>query len=160
MAALPDITASPRIPDNPPARPARFLHGSIMRHVITMAGTGAIGLMAVFAVDLLNFFYISKLHNPALTGAIAFSTSISYLQISVSIGLTIGLGACIGRLLGAHQHDEARRIGSAFLAVMVAMATILGLITAIFAPEFLSLLGAKGIALTQAIYMNHFLFIK
>lgn len=150
MAALPDITASPRIPDNPPARPARFLHGSIMRHVITMAGTGAIGLMAVFAVDLLNFFYISKLHNPALTGAIAFSTSISYLQISVSIGLTIGLGACIGRLLGARQHDEARRIGSAFLAVMVAMATILGLITAIFAPEFLSLLGAKGIALTQA----------
>ncbi|GBR44535.1 Na+ driven multidrug/antimicrobial extrusion protein MatE [Neokomagataea tanensis NBRC 106556] len=150
MAPAPDITAAPRIPDNSPVRPARFVHGNIMRHVITMAGTGAIGLMAVFAVDLLNFFYISKLHNPALTGAIAFSTSISYLQVSVSIGLTIGLGACIGRLIGARQHDEARRIGSAFLAVMVGMAIILGVITAVFAPEFLRVLGAKDVALNQA----------
>nr|WP_240775385.1 MULTISPECIES: MATE family efflux transporter [Neokomagataea] len=121
-----------------------------MRHVITMAGTGAIGLMAVFAVDLLNFFYISKLHNPALTGAIAFATSISYVQISVAIGLTIGLGACIGRLIGARQHDEARRMASAFLAVMVALALVLGLTTAIFAPNFLRMLRADGNALDQA----------
>ncbi|GBR53897.1 Na+ driven multidrug/antimicrobial extrusion protein MatE [Neokomagataea thailandica NBRC 106555] len=150
MSPAPHITASPRIPDNPPIRPARFVHGSIMRHVITMAGTGAIGLMAVFAVDLLNFFYISKLHNPALTGAIAFATSISYVQISVAIGLTIGLGACIGRLIGARQHDEARRMASAFLAVMVALALVLGLTTAIFAPNFLRMLRADGNALDQA----------
>ena len=38
---------------------ARFVTGNIMRHVMVMAGTGAIRLMAAFAVDLLNPFYIS-----------------------------------------------------------------------------------------------------
>ncbi|KXV45172.1 multidrug transporter, partial [Gluconobacter japonicus] len=126
-----------------------------MRHVITMAGTGAIGLMAVFAVDLLNYFYISHLHDPALTAAIAFATSLSYVQISVSIGMTIGLGACIGRLIGARQHAEARRLASAFIAVMVAIAAVLGLLTAIFATPLLQLLGARGTALQSAATFLH-----
>lgn len=57
-----------------------------------MAGTGAIGLMAVFVVDLLNLFYIAWLGNPALTAAIGFSGVVSYVQIAVSIGLSIGIG--------------------------------------------------------------------
>ena len=131
------------------------MQGSIMRHVITMAGTGAIGLMAVFAVDLLNYFYISHLHNPALTAAIAFATSLSYVQISVSIGMTIGLGACIGRLIGARQHAEARRLASAFIAVMVAIAAVLGILTAVFATPLLQLLGAQGAALQNAATFLH-----
>jgi hypothetical protein len=44
----------------PTADEARFVTGSIMRHVVVMAGTGAIGLIAVFAVDLLNLFYAHR----------------------------------------------------------------------------------------------------
>lgn len=72
---------------------ARFVHGNIMRHVVTMAGTGAIGLMSVFFVDLLNFFYISHLNDSTLTAAIAFATSLGYVQVAVSLGMSIGLGA-------------------------------------------------------------------
>jgi len=36
--------------------PACFLEGSTMRHVITMTAMGALGLMAVFAVDFRNLF--------------------------------------------------------------------------------------------------------
>jgi len=121
-----------------------------MRHVMTMAGTGAIGMMAVFAVDLLNFFYISLLGDKSLTAAIAFASSVSYLQISVSIGMTIGLGAVVGRLIGAREFGHARRVASAFLIVMVGVGLLLGLVAAAFAPEFLSLLGARGEALTRA----------
>ncbi|QDH17989.1 MATE family efflux transporter [Swingsia samuiensis] len=128
------------------------MHGSIMRHVITMAGMGAIGLMAVFAVDLLNYFYISYLHNPALTAAIAFSASINYVQIAISIGMTIGLGACTGRLIGARQHAKARRLGSAFIIVMVSLAGLVGITTAIFSRKILALLGAQGEALQNAVY--------
>ena len=49
------------MPDKTAAGEARFVTGNIMRHVVVMAGTGAIGLSAVFAVDLLNLFYISLL---------------------------------------------------------------------------------------------------
>jgi hypothetical protein len=41
-----------------PASPdlAPFTHGSTMRHVLTMTGTGAVGLMAIFLVDFLSLF--------------------------------------------------------------------------------------------------------
>ncbi|WP_237442513.1 MATE family efflux transporter [Saccharibacter sp. 17.LH.SD] len=127
-----------------------------MRHVVVMAGTGAIGLMAIFIVDLLNFFYISHLHDPTLTAAIAFATSLNYVQSAVSIGMSIGLGACTGRLIGAYRHTRARRHASAFLVVMLAVTFILGSITALLAHPFLCLIGARGDALIHA---THFLQI-
>lgn len=135
--------------------PPRFVQGSIMRHVIVMAGTGAIGLMAVFIVDLLNFFYISRLHDPTLTAAIAFATSLSFVQSAVSLGMSIGLGASTGRLIGACRHHRARRQASAFLLVMVGITLALGTITATFAHPLLYLLGARGEALAHATDFLH-----
>ncbi len=137
-------------------RHARFVHGNIMRHVITMAGTGAIGLMAVFCVDLLNFFYISHLHDPTLTAAIAFATSLGFVQVAVSLGMSIGLGANTGRLIGACRHFRARRHASAFLVLMLVVTTALGVTTALLAHPLLVLLGARGEALKHA---SHFMYI-
>lgn len=130
--------------------PARFTHGDIRRHVFVMASTGAIGLMAVFAVDLLNFYYISHLHDPNLTAAIGFAGSISYIQIALSIGMTIGLGATIGRLLGAGRLVRARYYASCFIAFMFCISAALGVVTLIFAYDLLAALGARGEVLRQA----------
>ncbi len=134
---------------------ARFVHGNIMRHVVTMAGTGAIGLMAVFFVDLLNFFYISHLNDSTLTAAIAFATSLGYVQVAVSLGMSIGLGANTGRLIGACRHFRARRQASAFLVLMLAITAALGITTALLAHPLLVLLGAKGDALRHATEFMH-----
>ena len=42
-----------------PPQTAVFVSGSLMRHVAVMTGTGAIGLMAIFVVDLLSLLYVS-----------------------------------------------------------------------------------------------------
>ncbi|WP_242402535.1 MATE family efflux transporter, partial [Komagataeibacter kakiaceti] len=116
---------------NPVKRPhAAFCTGRIIRHVVVMAGTGAIGLMAVFIVDLLNLFYISWLGDPAQTAAIGFAGVISYVQIAVSIGLSIGIGAITGRLIGAGRIEQARRVASSFGVVMLGACFLIGLATA------------------------------
>jgi len=121
-----------------------------------MAGTGTIGLMAVFLVDLLNFTYISWLNQSALTAAIGFASAVGYLQIAVSIGMTIGLGAVIGRMIGAHRHEDARQTASAFLIVMFGVAVVLGCSTAVFAAPILHLIGARGETLHQATRFLYF----
>lgn len=40
---------------------AKFVTGSTMRHILVMTATASVGLTAVFAVDMLNLFYISML---------------------------------------------------------------------------------------------------
>ena len=59
----------------------RFVSGSTMRHVAVMTATGSIGLVAVFAVDLLSLLYISWLGDPALTAGVGLATIVNFFAI-------------------------------------------------------------------------------
>ncbi len=121
---------------------ARFLTGSLMRHVLVMAGTGAIGLVAVFAVDLINLFYISRLGEKAIAAAVGFAGVVAFFHTSICIGMMIGITACVARLLGANRLADARRMATHSLLIMVAVTAVLGLGTVLFLHPLLAALGA------------------
>ncbi|GGF10393.1 MATE family efflux transporter [Aliidongia dinghuensis] len=126
-----------------PAAP-RFVSGPILRHVIVMAGTGAIGLIAVFAVDLANLFYISILGQKPIAAAIGFAGAVGFFQTAISIGMTIGVGAVASREIGAGRREEARRIAGASVALMVIVGAIVGIGTVLALGPILDFLGAAG----------------
>ena len=97
------------------AAAAKFTTGSPLRHVIVMTTTGSIGLMAVFAVDLANLFYISILGVKELAAAVGFAGAVLFFQISMCIGLTIGAGAIVARAIGAGEREQARRLAGSSL---------------------------------------------
>ncbi|MCB8883873.1 multidrug transporter [Acidisoma cellulosilytica] len=126
---------------------ARFLTGSIMRHVTVMALTGGIGIIAVFAVDLLNFFYISRLGEKPIAAAVGFAGAIGFFQISIGIGLTIGIGAAVSTAIGRADGisgSTAPRIATTSLIVMAVITLALGLFTAAARNPLLGLLQATG----------------
>jgi putative MATE family efflux protein len=123
---------------------ARFVTGSIMRHVIVMAGTGAIGLISVFAVDLLNLFYISLLGQRPIAAAIGFAGVVGFFQTSVMIGLAIGVGAVVAHSVGAGAAREARHIAGSGLVLMVLSGLVVGLGTVALLTPILAMLGAGG----------------
>ena len=124
--------------------PARFVTGSLLRHVVVMAGTGAIGLVSVFAVDLVNLFYISLLGEQPIAASIGFAGLVGFFQISIAIGMTIGVGALVSRTLGAGDKDSARRIASSSLVVMAAITAVIGVGTVAFLGPILDAAGATG----------------
>ena len=63
-----------------------FTHGSTMRHVAVMTATGSIGLMAIFSVDVLSLFWVSRLGVEALKAAIGYASQLQFLGMSVNIG--------------------------------------------------------------------------
>ena len=69
-----------------PMRQARFLNGSIMKHVVVMTPTGAFGLMAMFLVDLADLFFLSLLGKTEVTAAIGYAGTIAFANLSLSIG--------------------------------------------------------------------------
>lgn len=124
--------------------PARFVTGSTMRHVIVMASTGAVGLIAVFAVDLINLFYISLLGEKPIAAAVGFAGVVGFLQASVAIGMMIGVGATVSREIGAGRMVEARRIASGSLLVLAAVMAVIAGITLAALQPLLDALGAHG----------------
>ena len=129
---------------------ARFASGSILRHVVVMSATGAVGLMAIFAVDLLSLFYVSKLGDPALTAAVGFASIVQFFAIAINIGLMIAAGALVSRAIGAGDRAGARRIAtSVTIHGLVASGLLAGLLLAGLDP-LLGAIGAEGHTLEVA----------
>ena len=89
-------------------RAAPFVTGSTMRHVVVMTLTGAVGLMALFMVDLVDLFFLALLNNTEVTAAIGYAGTIVFSNLSVSIGCGIAEAALVARNVGAG--DQVRHI--------------------------------------------------
>jgi putative MATE family efflux protein len=121
----------------------RFATGSTMRHVAVMTATGSVGLIAVFAVDLLSLLYISWLGDPRLTAAVGLGTIVLFLSISINVGSMIAVGALVSRALGARQHEAARRIAASACVHMAFIAVLVTIVLLAILPWLLRLIGAS-----------------
>jgi len=98
----------------------------------------------VFAVDLINLFYISLLGEKAVTAAIGFAGVVSFFHTSICIGLMIGITASVSRAIGAGRLPDARRMATHSLLLTGGIAAVLGLGTVMFLHPLLTTLGASG----------------
>ncbi|MEM8877689.1 MAG: MATE family efflux transporter [Pseudomonadota bacterium] len=127
-----------------PTEAGVFTSGSTMRHVVVMTATASAGLMALFAVDLLNIFYISLLGEKELAAAIGYAGTIMFFAISICIGIAIAGTALVARALGAGDRELARRRATSSLVFMVVAAVAFTLAALPFVEPMLALLGAEG----------------
>lgn len=122
----------------------KFVTGSIMRHVLTMTATGAIGLIAVFVVDLLNLFYISRLGHKELAAAVGYSGTLLFFITSIAIGVSIAATALTSRALGRGDRREANELAGASLFIMAGVMALLVVLSLPFLNQLVALLGATG----------------
>lgn len=128
----------------PERREGVFTRGSILRHVLVMTLTSAVGIMALFVVDLLSLLYVARLGQTEATAAVGYATQVLFYAASVNIGLTIGVSALVSRALGAGDRERARRIcASGLVFTLVIGAGVAGAMM-VDLPGLLSLLGAEG----------------
>lgn len=136
---------------------AKFLEGSLFRHITIMSLTSSIGLMAIFAVDFIDMIFIAMLGKEALAAAVGYAGAILFFTTSFGIGMAIAAGALVARALGAGDTDLARRratnallyglvFGAAFAALVWSrLDEIVGLVGATgetkrFAVEYLAII--------------------
>lgn len=123
---------------------APFTEGSVFKHVITMTLTGAVGLLSVFAVDLLDMYFLSLLDDPELPAAIGFAGTIIFFSASICIGLAIATGAMTARAVGARDRAKTSLIVTNTLTYSFIVATVVVLVMWPLLPDLLSMIGAKG----------------
>jgi putative MATE family efflux protein len=131
-------------PPNLDPKQAAFVSGSIMRHVLVMTGTSAIGLVSIFVVDALNLLYVSWLNKPELTAAVGYASTVAWFFIALGIGLSIATSILVSRAMGAGDRKKAGVIASGALLVVAAMAILMCLLASPLLSYLLGLLGAHG----------------
>lgn len=127
-----------------------FTEGSIKRHVLVMAATGAIGLISIFAVDLLSLLYVSWLGNVNLTAGVGYATAVMFFSTSANVGMMIGVTALVSRALGARERDRARRLGGTCLGLAAVAALMVTIAILVARQPILRALGAEGEAFAVA----------
>lgn len=132
------ITASEEKPE------AIFVTGSTMRHTLILTSTSAIGLVAIFAVDFADIFFLSLLGDVELPAAIGFASVLLFFTISICIGVTIGASAVVARAFGAKDDEAACRLSGSSLILMVLTTVILVFCLVPLLGPLLSLVGAEG----------------
>jgi putative MATE family efflux protein len=155
--ALSTFIALYRILPMPPAAPnqGKFVTGSTLKHVLNMTVSGSVGLIAVFAVDLLNLFYISLLGQKELAAAVGYAGTLLFFVISISIGLAIAVSAVTSRALGQGDRDKARHLAGASLVLMVASMALSSALLYPLIGRLLGLLGATGLTAELALRFTH-----
>ncbi len=129
---------------------AKFLEGSILRHISVMTATASIGMMALFVVDLIDLYFLSLLGEVELAAAVGFAGSILFFTTSICIGLAIAMAALVARAVGARETARAKRyvVHASLCALIVTVPLALVIWLAI--PDLLRLIGAEGRALELA----------
>lgn len=140
-----------------PSREARFVTGNIMRHVVVMTFTGALGLMAMFLVDLADLFYLSRLGDTAITAAIGYAGTIVFINLSLCIGTGIAASVLVAQNLGARRPERAREFATSCFMYSCLLSAVYCIIIAVTAGALLRFLGAEGEALRLA---QHFIWIS
>lgn len=123
---------------------AKFTTGSTMRHVINMAATGAVGMIAIFMVDVANLFYISLLGEQALAAAVGYASTIMFFAVSVCIGFTIAATAITAKAIGKGDIELARKEATASLIFVFIAACIVTVLILANMDTMLGLIGATG----------------
>ncbi|MEO0637163.1 MAG: MATE family efflux transporter [Pseudomonadota bacterium] len=123
---------------------AKFLTGSMMGHVVTMTVTSSIGLMAIFAVDALNLFYIAQLGQQELAAAIGYAGTLQFFLISLAIGMAIATGATVAKALGQGVRERAANMAGASLIFVFVVMAVVSALTFPFLDIFVELIGARG----------------
>lgn len=104
------------------------------------------GMLTMMSFNLVDTFFISLLGTAQLA-AISFTFPVTFLLISLAIGLSIGTSAVIAKALGAGLADTAKEDSLAALWLGAALVSVLALIIAFYLEPLFTLLGATDTTL-------------
>ena len=125
-------------------QPPKFVTGSILRHILEMTGAGAVGLMAIFAGDLANIYFLSRSGDEAVVAAVGYASSILFVSTSIGIGLSIAATALVAPALGAGLRVRARRLSAHAHVMTAVISALFSVILWLAIDPMLRAMGADG----------------
>lgn len=105
------------------------------------------GMIAILAFNLVDTFFISLLGTQALA-AISFTFPVTFVVNCITLGVGIGLSTNIGRSLGEHNKQKAKRLTTHGLMLAVALVILASSVGILSIKPLFTLLGSDSATLS------------
>lgn len=132
------------------AQRGKFVSGSLLRHILVMTFTGWVGLVAIFAGDVVNMLFLAMLGDEEVVAAVGYASPLLFFTVSVGIGLSIGGVSTVSPALGIGDRQRARELSASVHVLTLAVTVALAIVFWMTVPYLLDLIGAKGRTATLA----------
>ncbi len=116
-----------------------------------MTAASATGLLTMFAVDMIDMYFLTLLGEQELAAAVGYAGTLIFFLVSVSIGLQIALGALVARSEGTDRRDLARRYCTSALLFNALVSSVISAFAWFNLQPLLEVLGATGPTLEYAV---------
>ena len=134
--------------ENPPKKRHTLVNDPIPATLIRMTGPMIIGMLMLFTFNLVDTLFISMLGTEPLS-AISFTFPVTFMVLSLAIGLGIGTSAVVAKYLGCDECEKAKQASTVTNYTSIALALALSLIAYLFMDPIFRLMGASEALLPQ-----------
>lgn len=122
---------------------ANLLTGNITGTLVRMTIPMVFGIVSLMLFNLVDSYFVSQLGTGQLA-ALGFTFPVSFAVISLSIGLSVGTSATLGRLIGAGEHQQAKQLTTDNLLLTTLLMVLVSSIVTQFIEPLFRLLGADS----------------
>ena len=122
---------------------AQLLQGPVGQTLISLARPMAFGIVAIPLFTVVDTFYIGRLGAKPLA-AMGFTFPISYIMMSIAMGLSVGTSSTIARAIGEGRQPKVQRLATDGLGLAFLIVTCFSLIGLTNLNTIFSLMGARG----------------
>ena len=122
---------------------AKLLQGPVGKTLTSLAIPMAFGIVSIILFTVVDTFYIGRLGTEPLA-AMGFTFPISYIVMSIAMGLSVGTSSTIARAIGEGHQLRVQRLATDGLGLAFLIVTCFSLIGLTNLNTIFSLMGAKG----------------
>jgi len=103
--------------------------------------------------DVIDTYFVSQIEGYTNEAINSISTTfpVTFMYISFGMGLGIAGTALISQFYGANQIDTARKYATHLSVIAIIIGVVLTIVSLIFAPLIMRLIGAEGYVLTHSV---------
>ncbi len=118
-----------------------FTKGSIGLAVFLLAVPMILEMIMESVFAVVDVFFVARLGANAIA-IVGITESMMFLVYAIAMGVAIGAMAMVSRRIGEKDEDGAAKAATHAIYLGLIVAVLMGLVGVIFAPQFLTLLGA------------------
>ncbi len=136
-----------------------LLYGNVFKTMVSLSVPAILGMVVIGLYNFMDAVFVGRMVGPEAMTAVKVSYPFTLLNTGVATLIGTGSASVLSRAIGKNDKDTTDRIMGNLTALILIFSLLITAIGMVFAPNLLSLAGAKGNILVESVRYLRIVFI-